>query len=127
MPASFPAMPSGRRFIAALVCAALAGCAAKPAPPPARATESVLPGTIRVLVDTAPKGVVVTDVAKGSALRAGDVVLRYNGVAPAGARHFYELMVESAPGSEARLEVLRGERVLELDVPVEEADTAPRA
>jgi len=99
---------------------ALAGCAAQPVP-----GDSVVPGTIGVMVTHAPAGVLVTE-SRSVGLRAGDVVLRYNGEAISGPRQFYRLVIDSRPGSVARLHVLRdgGQRVV--DVPVEQLDTAPR-
>lgn len=59
-------------------------------------------------------------------MRVGDVVRSYNGVAVLDTRQFYRLMLETPPGSSARLELIRDGSVLRVDVPVEETDTAPR-
>jgi len=118
-----------------LACALTAACASSEPPPPAQepqaARDSVVPGTIGVLVAPAPAGVVVAAVAaEGPAgqagLRVGDVVRSYNGVAVLDARQFYHLMLESPPGSSAQVELLRDGSVLRIEVPVEETDTALR-
>jgi S1-C subfamily serine protease len=115
-----------------LLAAALAACAQVPAQPPLPVQEppdSVVPGTIGVLVRQESSNVVVADVARGSAasgVRVGDVVLRYNCEAVVSPRQFYRLVVDSAPGSVARLEVVREGAVRTLEVPVRELDTMPR-
>jgi S1-C subfamily serine protease len=107
-----------------VVAALLAACAQAPVQDPA---DSVVPGTIGVIVLQDGSGVVVSAVRKGNALRVGDVVLRYNGEAVVSPRQFYRLMVDSTPGSVARLDVMRGGTVYTLEVPVRELDTMPRA
>jgi S1-C subfamily serine protease len=107
-----------------LLAALLAACAQAPVQEPA---DSVVPGTIGVIVRQDGSGVVVSAVRKGAELRVGDVVLRYNGEAVVSPRQFYRLMVDSTPGSVARLDVLRGGTVHTLEVPVRELDTMPRA
>jgi serine protease Do len=91
------------------------------------AEESVVPGTIGVTVRQDGSAVVVSAVRKGSEVRVGDVVLRYNGEPVGGPRQFYRLMVDSVPGSRVRLEVLREGHERTLEVPVRELDTSPRA
>jgi S1-C subfamily serine protease len=108
---------------AILLLMALAGCAQAPVPP----EESVVPGTIGVTVRQDGPAVVVSAVRAGSAARVGDVVVRYNGEAVASPRQFYRLVVDSPPGSVARLEVLREGAPRVLDVPVRELDLMPRA
>lgn len=105
-----------------LVVALLLGACAPPVP----VEESVVPGAIGVAVREQGKEVLVTAVSNGNPLRVGDVVLRYNGAAVTSARQFYRLVVDSRPGSRARVEVRRdgGARVIE--VPVVELDTVPR-
>jgi S1-C subfamily serine protease len=102
----------------------LAACAQAPVQDP---TDSVVPGTIGVIVRQDGSAVVVSAVRKGNEVRVGDVVLRYNGEAVGSPRQFYRLMVDSAPGSVVRLDVLRGGAVHTLEVPVRELDTMPRA
>jgi S1-C subfamily serine protease len=118
-----------------LACALAAACASSEPPPPAQAPEaardSVVPGTIGVLVSPASGGVVVSAVAAdGSArqagVRVGDVVRSYNGVTVLDTRQFYRLMLESTPGSRAQMDLLRDGSALRIDVPVEETDTSPR-
>jgi S1-C subfamily serine protease len=121
---------------AVLLLAVLAACArpeAAPAPEPASAAaeDSVVPGTIGVLVRPGPSGVVVTAVGESgpaarSGVRVGDLVVRYNGEPISSPRQFYRLMVDSRPGSIARLELRREGAVRTLDVPVEQLDTMPR-
>jgi S1-C subfamily serine protease len=108
---------------------ALASCAQAPVQGP---QDSVVPGTIGVTVRQHEAQVVVEAVGKrGPAaergLRVGDVVLRYNGEAVATPRQFYRLVIDSAPGSVARLEVLRAGALRTLEVPVEQLDLMPRA
>lgn len=115
-----------RRGIAAVLLA-LGACAQVPQP----AEDSVVPGTIGVSVRQQPSGVVVAAVGKTgpaarSGVRVGDVVLRYNGEAVSSPRQFYRLVVDSRPGSVARLQLLREGAVRELEVPVGELDMMPR-
>lgn len=109
----------------------LAACTQQPQVNPPERHESVVPGTIGVAVRDESAKVMVAAVGRGSpaaqsGVRVGDVVVRYNGKEVRGARHFYRLVVDSPPGSIARLEVMReGTRRL-LDVPVEQLDVMPR-
>lgn len=107
-----------------VLAAVLAACAQAPVQDP---VDSVVPGTIGVIVRQDGAAVVVSAVRKGNEVRVGDVVLRYNGEAVGSPRQFYRLMVDSAPGSVVRLDVLRGGTVHTLEVPVRELDTMPRA
>ena len=109
-----------------LLAALLAACAQAPAPAQDRA-DSVVPGTIGITVRREGSAVVVSAVRTGSEVRVGDVVLRYNGEAVGSPRQFYRLMVDSAPGSVVRLDVLREGTAHTLEVPVRELDTMPRA
>ena len=108
----------------------LAACTASEMAPPA-ALDSVVPGSIGMTVRREPAGVVVTGVAShGPAARAGvhvgDIVLRYNGEALVDARQFYRLVVDSRPRSVIRLKLLQSHGIREIQVPVEQLDTAPR-
>ena len=108
-----------------LIAAALVGCAQAPVQV---VEDSVVPGTIGVIVRQQEANVVVSAVAKSSSdLRVGDVVLRYNGQAVDSPRQFYRLVFDSVPGSLARLEVLREGGLRRLEIPVRELDLMPRA
>lgn len=115
-----------------LLCAFAAACASHEPPPASEPTpDSVVPGTIGVVVAAASAGVVVAAVAaEGPAakagMRVGDVVQRYNGVSVLDTRQFYRLVLDSAPGSRAELELLRDGSVVRVAVPVRETDTASR-
>ena len=115
-----------------LLCAFAVACASQE-PPPATETlpNSVVPGTIGVVVVPAGAGVVVAAVAAdgpaaGAGMRVGDVVQRYNGVSVVDTRQFYRLVLESVPGSSAELELLRDGSVVRIAVPVKETDTTSR-
>ena len=108
----------------------LAACAAGPAPAEPRTEESLLPGSIGVLVVRKDQGVVVTGVSSAAAeagLREGDLILRYNDVEVHDPREFNRLVLDSRPRSTARVELLRGGAVHILHVPVRQLDTMPRA
>jgi S1-C subfamily serine protease len=57
----------------------------------------------------------------------GDVVLSCNGEAVVSSRQFNRLVIDSPPGSEIKLQLLREGAVRTLDVPVEQLDLTPRA
>ncbi len=89
-----------------------------------------MPGTIGVSVRQEGSNVIVAAVGKDSTaseMRVGDVVVRYNGEAVTSARQFYRLVIDSVPGSLARLEVMRGGALRSLEVPVRELDVMPHA
>jgi S1-C subfamily serine protease len=124
-----------KALCAAGFLAVLAGCAqpeaAAPRIDPAPAEDSLVPGTIGIIVQPDPSGVIVTAVgARGpaarSGVRVGDVVVRYNGEPISSPRQFYRLMVDSRPGSVAQLDLRREGAVQTLEVPVEQLDTMPR-
>lgn len=107
----------------AALFAVLAACAQAPLE-----EESVVPGTISVMVRQANNKVVVSGVGKDSAaVRVGDVVVRYNGEAVTSARQFYRLVLDSRPGSRARLELERDGAPRVVELPVRELDLMPRA
>ena len=118
-----------------LLAAALAACTHAPEqiPPggaPQNSKHSVVPGTIGVSVRQEGSNVIVAAVGKDSTaseMRVGDVVVRYNGEAVTSARQFYRLVIDSAPGSLARLEVMREGALRSLEVPVRELDVMPHA
>jgi S1-C subfamily serine protease len=108
--------------------AALAACAQAPQPQPMPPQmESVVPGTLGVLVRQEGASVVVSAVRRESEMRVGDVVLRYNGEPVTSARQLYRLVVDSRPGTLARVEVRREGAARTLEVPVRELDMFPRA
>ena len=112
--------------VLALAALLLTGCAAPAGPGVDSSGDGVLPGRIGVVVTAAPAGVRVAAHARDAGLSLGDVVLRYNGNTISDTRQFYSLVVDTRPGTVARLHVLHdgGERVVE--VPVVQLDTAPR-
>jgi S1-C subfamily serine protease len=117
-----------RSIVGMLCVAAIAACAQ---PPILSNDDSVVPGSIGVLVRQQPKTVVVTALRKDgpaarTGVRIGDIVLRYNGEALTSARQFYRLVLDSRPGSLARIELLRDGAMRVLEVPVEQLDTMPR-
>lgn len=122
--------PFSRRSL--VLCVFVAACASHESPPASEPTpDGVVPGTIGVVVTPASAGVVVAAMAaEGPAakagMRVGDVVQRYNGVPVLDTRQFYRLVLDSAPGSRAELELLRDGSVVRIGVPVKETDTAFR-
>lgn len=111
----------------------LAGCAAPPEPPPPRAVgpDGLLPGSIGLLAKHDAAGVIVADLKKDGAaaaagVRAGDVVVRYNGTPVSSLREFNRLVLDSPPGTIIRLELLRNGNSQSVEVPVRELDTMPR-
>ena len=113
-----------------LLLATLTACAQAQAPAPP-AQDSVVSGTIGVVVREVESRVEIAAVGKGSpaaqsGVHVGDVVVRFNGKAVANPRHFYQLVFDSPPGSVARLEVLRAGAQHLLEVPVDQLDLVPR-
>lgn len=96
------------------------------------AGSSVVPGTLgmtlierdgRVVVSAAGRN---TPAANGG-VRAGDIVLRYDGEAITGPRDLYRRIIDTAPGSVVELEILRAGEPRRLKLRVEQFDTTPRA
>jgi S1-C subfamily serine protease len=125
-----------KALCAAGLLALIAGCAqpeaAAPPVEPAPAEDSLVPGTIGIIVRPDTSGVVVSAVgprgpAARSGVRVGDVLVRYNGEAISSPRQFYRLMVDSRPGSVAQVELRREGAVHTIEVPVEQVDVTPRA
>lgn len=117
-----------RALCAAAMLAALAACAQPVAPSPPE--DSLMPGTIGIAVRQQGDAVVVSAVRPGSraaaaGVRTGDVVVHYNGEPVATTRGFYRLVLDSRPGSMARLELRRAGVLESLEVPVEQIDTVP--
>jgi serine protease Do len=116
-----------------MLCAFAGACAShEPSVPAAGiAAESVVSSTIGIVVVQGSAGVMVAAVAThgpaaAAGMRVGDVVQRYNGVSLVDTRQFYRLMLDSPPGSRARVELERDGAVRCVEVPVEEIDTTPR-
>ena len=115
-----------------LLCVFAAACASHEPPPASEPTpDSVVSGTIGVVVAPASAGVVVAAMAADgpaaeAGMRVGDVVQRYNGVSVLDTRQFYRLVLDSAPGSRAELELLRDGSVVRIAVSVKETDTTSR-
>lgn len=120
------------RFAVCALCAAAAvGCAMQAEPYAPQREESVVPGSIGVLVRRERSGVAVIAVRKDSpaaaaGLRVGDIIVRYNGEAVVDPRQFNRLVIASSPGSVARLELMRDGSPHYLEVPVEQLVTMPR-
>lgn len=112
--------------------AALAACAQPPVPQVAAPKgDGVVPGTIGVVVRDEQSRVVVAAVKHHSpaaqrGVEVGDVVVSCNGEAVASVRQFNRLVLDSAPGSLVRLQILRAGAVRTLEVPVEQLDITPR-
>jgi S1-C subfamily serine protease len=109
----------------------LAACVGGHTDPELRPHAGLLPGSIGVAVKRDTAGVVVAAVKKDggadtAGMRAGDVVLRYNGASVSSLREFNRLVIDSPPGSTARVELLRDGKVHQVEVPVRELDTMPR-
>ena len=118
--------------LAAALLAALAACAQPPPVPQVAAPKGdVVPGTIGVVVRDEQSRVVVAAVKQDSpaaqrGVEVGDVVVSCNGEAVASVRQFNRLVLDSAPGSLVRLQILRAGAVRTLEVPVEQLDITPR-
>jgi S1-C subfamily serine protease len=118
-----------RSLVLLLVLAA--ACVGGQTEPELRPQAGLLPGSIGVAVKRDTAGVVVAAVKKDggadtAGMRAGDVVLRYNGASVSSLREFNRLVIDSPPGSTARVELLRDGKVHQVEVPVRELDTMPR-
>ena len=117
-----------RSVLGMLCTVVLAACAQ---PPALLNNDSVVPGTIGIMVRQERSALVVAGVRKDSpaaraGVRIGDIVLRYNGETLTSSRQFYRLVLDSPPGSRARLELQREGAVQSIEVPVEQLDTMPR-
>jgi S1-C subfamily serine protease len=113
----------------ATLLAALAACAQPPVAAPQG--DGVVPGTIGVVVRDEQSRVVVAAVKQNSpaaqrGVAVGDVVVSCNGEAVASVRQFNRLVLDSAPGSLVRLQILRAGAVRTLEVPVDQLDITPR-
>jgi S1-C subfamily serine protease len=116
--------------VGVLLVAAVAACAQAQVSAPVP-QDSIVPGTIGVVVREVESRVVIAAVGEGSpaaqsGLRVGDVVVRFNGQPVGNSRQFYRMVVDAPPGSVARLDVLRDGTPRVLEVPVEQLDLLPR-
>lgn len=112
------------RILLLAACLLAGACAPQEA---TQAQDSLLPGTIGVLVRNHAGGVVVAAVRPGAeGVRAGDVVVRYNDTPVGSAREFNRLVVDSPPGSVAELELVRAGVTHRVQLPVRQLDTMPR-
>lgn len=121
----------GKTLRAAVLFALLAGCAPQPPEVVAPAPNGLLPGSIGVLARQQDEGLVVAALqregpAASAGMRPGDIVLRFNGVPVSSLREFNRRVLDAAPGSTARVEVLRGGERHVVEIPVRELDTMPR-
>ena len=115
-----------KRFVVTFLLPAVVGCAAAAS----HAGDSLVPGTIGVVVEPDSAGVVITAVRPGSSaaradLRVGDIITRYDGTKIQTGKEFERRLLSSTPGSVAHLGVLRAGAVRDIEVPVEELATAP--
>jgi S1-C subfamily serine protease len=120
----------GARTLSVLALAVLGGCAGgqprEPEPAP-QTQQSLLPGTVGVVVRGEAAGLVVAAVREDThGVRAGDVVVSYNGMAVTSAREFNRLVADSPPGSVAELELVRAGVTHRVRLPVRQLDTTPR-
>lgn len=126
-------MRAMRAVACAFVLLLAAACAPAPqAQPRAEGEFSVLPGSIGVVLHRADAGLTVVALRPGgpaarAGVRVGDVVRAYNGVPVRGLREFQRLMLDSPPGSEATLQLLRDGEERSIRVPIEEMDLSPSA
>ena len=93
-------------------------------------TDSPVPGCIGAAARAGGGHVVISAVgpaAQAAGLRAGDVVVSYNGAAIGDVREFERLVLDTSPGSLATLQVVREGRPLVIDIRVTEVPTEDRA
>lgn len=112
---------------AALLATAAIACAGPAIAPPGMELESPVPASIGVAVRADGKRVVVSEVsesARNAGVEVGDAVIAYNGAAVSDVRQFERLVLETAPGSRASLQVLRDGALRVIDVPVHQIQTA---
>ncbi|HET7363683.1 MAG TPA: PDZ domain-containing protein [Burkholderiales bacterium] len=106
------------------------GCAADPAALPLDEAYSPISGCIGAAVSADGAQVIISDVGpagQAAGLQQGDVVLSYNGRKIGDLRGFERLILDSPPGSAARLEVMRAGRPLVIDIRVTEVPTQEQA
>jgi len=114
------------------ITAACAGDGGKSAPVATTGDESLISGTIGIVVANQGSGVVVVAVRAASAaaradVRAGDRISTCNGQPVTDERDFERRVLESRPGSMIELEIARGAELRRVSLPVEEILTAVQA
>ena len=120
-----------RTVLVLALLGSIASCVRPDTPREAALGDSVVPGTIGMLVRREAAGVVVTALRKdgpaaAAGLRPGDIVVRFNGVSVADTGQIYRLMLDSPPGGTVEIEVLRDGAPHRFDVRIEQIDTALR-
>lgn len=115
-----------KHFLVTCLLPVVVGCATQAS----RVGDSLVPGTIGVVVGPDSAGVLVTAVRPGSSaaradLRVGDVITRYEGRKILSEREFEQRLLATAPGTRAQLDVIRAGELRSVEVPVEELATAP--
>ena len=117
-------------FVVLSLLVLAAACAGDgPAPIPEMARESLIPGTIGIVVANEGSSVVVTAVRAGSAaeradVRAGDRITSCNGELVTDERDFERHVLDSRPGSVIELGIARGAESRRVSLPVDEVLTA---
>lgn len=112
----------------ALAILALAACTSAP---PIADTHSVVPGSIGAIVDPTPTGVHIRELdpdgpAARAGLRRGDLIIRCDDEPVSTARAFNRCVLSTPPGRRVRLDVVRDDRTLAVDVNVIQLGTAIR-
>jgi S1-C subfamily serine protease len=112
----------------ALMILILAACSSAP---PREDTHGVVPGSIGAIVDATAAGVRVRELdpdgpAARAGLRAGDLIIRCDDEPVTTTRAFNRCVLSTAPGRRVRLDVVRNDRTLAVDVNVIQLGTALR-
>lgn len=112
----------------ALILLVLAACTSAP---PRDDTGSVVPGSIGAIVDATPAGVRLRALdpdgpAAHAGLRAGDLIIRCDDEPVTTTRAFNRCILSTPPGRRVRLDVVRDDRTLAVDVNVIQLTTALR-
>ena len=117
-------------LVALLLLILTAACAGdRPKVAPEASYDSLIPGTIGIVVANQGSGVVVVAVRAGSAaahadVRAGDRISSCNGEPVTNERDFERRVLDSRTGSVIELEIARGAESHRVSLPVEEVLTA---
>ena len=112
----------------ALMILILAACSSAP---PREDAHGVVPGSIGAIVDATPAGVRVRELDPGgpaarAGLRAGDLIIRCDDEPVTTTRAFNRCVLSTPPGRRVRLDVVRSDRTLAVDVNVIQLGTALR-